>query len=303
MVYELAKQDQRVYFIGSDLGHGTLDRFKQEMPERFFMEGINEQNIIGLSAGLALEGKIVYVNTIATFITRRCFEQIVLDLCLHRAKVRLLAGGGGYVYAVLGPTHQAIDDLSILRSLPNMTIIAPADAEEMKRVMALTVDYPGPLYIRIAKGGDAVVTRNSDPFRIGKAVLYRQGKEALIITTGITLQLALQAAEQLEPEGLSCSILHVPTIKPLDVEMIRQQAQNVPIVVTIEEHNIIGGLGSAVAEVIAEANFTQAKRFRRLGIPDVFAEGYGSQAALMEKYGISVRHLVQAIKQLRDRSS
>ncbi len=297
MVYELAKKDLRVYFIGSDLGSGTLDRFKQEMPERFLMEGINEQNIIGMSAGLALEGKIVYINTIATFLTRRCFEQIVLDLCLHHAKVRLIASGGGYVYAPLGPTHQAIDDIGILRPIPNMTIVAPADAEEMKRLMMQTLDYPGPIYIRLAKGGDSIVTK--EPFQIGKVLLYREGRDALVVTTGITLQLALQAAEQLAQEEIWCSILHAPTIKPLDIEMIRQQAQKVPIVVTIEEHNIIGGLGSAVAEVIAEANFTQPKKFKRMGIPDLFAEGYGSQAALMEKYGLSVHHLIHTIKNMR----
>lgn len=299
MVYELAKKDQRVFFIGSDLGHGTLEKFKQEMPERFLMEGINEQNIIGMAAGLALEGKIVYFNTIATFITRRCFEQVVLDLCFHNVKVRLIAGGAGYTYAPLGPTHEAIEDLGILRTLPNMTIVAPADAEEMKGLMVQTLDYPGPIYVRVAKGGDPLVTKTDQPFQIGRAVLYRQGTDALILTTGITLQLALTAVEQLANEGISCSLLHVPTIKPLDEEMIRQQAQNVPIIATIEEHTIIGGLGSAVAEVLAEANFAQPKRFKRLGIPDVFAVGYGSQAALMEKYGISTRHLIQAIKSMK----
>src|SRR5215469_1840527 len=138
-VYEIAKIDPRVFFIGSDLGIGTLKQFKTEMPERYFMEGVSEANLIGMSAGLALEGKIVYANTIATFLTRRCFEQIVLDLGLHRAKVRLLGNGGGLVYAPLGPTHLAIDDIAILRAVPNMTIVAPCDAEEMKRLMPLTV--------------------------------------------------------------------------------------------------------------------------------------------------------------------
>ncbi len=297
MVYELAKKDQRVFFIGSDLGFGTLDKMKQERPRQFLMEGINEQNMIGMAAGLAAEGKIVYVNTIATFLTRRCFEQIVLDLCLHNVKVRLIASGGGYVYAPLGPTHQAIDDIGILRSIPHMTIVAPADAEEMKRLMMQTLDYPGPMYIRVAKGGDHVVTK--DDFQVGKAIAYRKGIDALLLTTGITLQLALGAADELQKEGISCSILHVPTIKPLDTEIIRQECEKVPLILSIEEHNIIGGLGSAVAEVIAEANFAQPKRFKRIGIPDVFAEGYGSQAALMEKYGISVRHVVQTIKSMR----
>ena len=296
MVYELAKQDKRVYFIGSDLGHGTLEKFKQEMPGRFLMEGINEQHIIGMAAGLASEGKVVYLNTIATFLTRRCFEQIVLDLCLHNMKVRLIASGGGYVYAPLGPTHQATDDLGILRPIPNMVIVAPADAEEMKRLMLQSLEWPGPIYIRLAKGGDPIVT--TDSFQIGKAVKYREGKDALIVTTGITLKMALDAAEQLALEGLSASVLHCHTLKPWDAEAVRFWAEKVPVIIAIEEHNIIGGLGSAVAETLAEANFAQAKKFRRIGVPDCFAVGYGSQAALMEKYGVSAGRIVQAVKEL-----
>src|SRR5215472_4429142 len=163
VVYELAKNDPRIFFIGSDLGIGTLKQFKAEMPERFFMEGVSEANLIGMAAGLALEGKIVYANTIATFITRRCFEQVALDLCLHNVKVRLIGNGGGVVYAPLGPTHLAIEDIAIFRSLPRMTILVPADANEMRRMMPLTVDYPGPIYIRLAKGGDPIVT-NDVPF-------------------------------------------------------------------------------------------------------------------------------------------
>src|SRR2546425_5843786 len=144
MVYELAKKDERIVFIGSDLGIGTLDNFRKEMPNRFFMEGVSEANIVGMAAGLALEGRIVYVNTIATFITRRCFEQVVLDLGLHNANVRLIGSGGGVVYAPLGPTHLAIDDIAIMRAIPNMTIVAPCDANEMGRLMPLTLDSHGP---------------------------------------------------------------------------------------------------------------------------------------------------------------
>src|SRR5579864_1400265 len=187
-VYELAKNDERIFFIGSDLGVGTLKQFKSEMPERYLMEGVSEANLIGMSAGLALEGKIVYANTIATFITRRCFEQVALDLCLHDVRVRLIGNGGGLVYAPLGPTHLAIEDIAIFRALPRMTILAPADASEMRRMMPLTVEHPGPIYIRIAKGGDPIVTNESMPFEIGKAFPMRQGSDALIITTGVMLK-------------------------------------------------------------------------------------------------------------------
>ena len=149
-IHELAKEDERVIFIGSDLGAGVLDEFKANIPERFFMEGIAEQHIIGMAAGLAMDGFIPYVNTIATFLTRRCFEQIAVDLCLHDLPVRLIANGGGYVYAPLGPTHQAIEDISIMRSLPNMIVIAPCDAVEMKKIINATLDYPHPIYIRLS---------------------------------------------------------------------------------------------------------------------------------------------------------
>src|SRR2546423_13338820 len=188
MVYELARADKRIFFVGSDLGIGTLKQFKAEMPERFLMEGVSEASVVGMAAGLALEGKIVYVNTIATFLTRRCFEQVVLDLCLHNVNVRLIANGGGVVYAPLGPTHLAIEDLAILRSIPNMTIVAPCDAEEMKRLMPLTVDHAGPMYIRLGKGGDPIVSSPAHPFAIGRAITMTTGDDVLMVTTGITLK-------------------------------------------------------------------------------------------------------------------
>ena len=296
-VYQLALKDERIFFIGSDLGVGTLKEFQEDMPRRFFMEGVSEAHVVGMASGLALEGKIVYVNTISTFLTRRCFEQIVLDVCLHNLPVRLIGNGGGLVYAPLGPTHLAIEDIGILRAVPNMTIVAPADAEEMKRLMPLTVDYPGPLYIRLAKGYDPVVTREDVPFVIGKAVRMREGADALLITTGITLKLALEAARDLAEKGIEATILHMPTIKPLDKEAILQQAARVPVIVTIEEHSVIGGLGSAVAEVIAEARFAAPKYFKRLGIPDVFSDRYGSQALLLDYYGITAKSIATTVQE------
>jgi transketolase len=298
-VYELAKRDERVFFIGSDLGVNTLDKFKREMPDRFIMEGISEQHVVGMAAGLALEGKIVYVNTISTFLTRRCFEQVVVDVALHNLNVRLIANGGGLVYAPLGPTHLAIEDLTIMRSIPNMTVVAPADAEEMKRFMPQTLEHRGPIYIRLAKGYDPVVSTDRIPFVIGKALPMREGRDALIVTTGVTLKLALEAAEQLSADGIECAVLHMPTVKPLDTDALLSRAREVPAIVVIEENTVLGGLGGAVAEVIAEADFDSVKRFRRIGIPDVFADRYGSQAKLMEYYHISTTRLIDTIRQLR----
>jgi transketolase len=266
------------------------------MPERFFMEGVSEANLVGIAAGLAMEGKIVYANTIGAFLSRRCFEQIVLDLCLHNVRVRLIANGGGLVYAPLGPTHLAIDDIAILRAVPNMTIIAPADAEEMKRLMPLTVDHRGPVYIRLGKGGDPVVTDPATPFEIGKAFVMREGEDALIVTTGICLKLAQEAGPKLKQEGIGASILHVPTVKPLDAATVLSYARNTPIVVTVEEHSVIGGLGSAVAEMLMEANLPLGKRFKRIGIPDVFPDQYGSQESLMKRYDIASENIVATIR-------
>lgn len=298
MVYELAKQDERIVFIGSDLGAGTLKQFKAEFPERFFMEGVSEATVVGMAAGLALEGMVPYVNTIATFLTRRCFEQIVVDLCLHRARVRLIGNGGGLVYAPLGPTHEAIEDLAILRALPGMTIVAPADALEMRRLMPATVEHPGPIYIRLAKGNDPIVTRDDGPFEIGHAVPMRSGTDALIVTTGVGLQVALEAATALSAEGIESSILHMPTVKPFDTIHLLEAARPIGVIVTVEEHTVIGGLGSAVAEALGEADFDTVKRFRRIGIPDVFPEEYGSQASLMARYAITAGRTAAVVREL-----
>lgn len=298
MIYEIAKTDRNVFFIGSDLGTGTLQKFKDEMPERFFMEGISEANVIGVAAGLALEGKTVYVNTISTFITRRCFEQIVIDLCLHNVNVRLIGNGGGLVYAPLGPTHETVEDIAILRAVPNMTILVPADADEMRRLMPLTAKHKGPIYIRLAKGNDPIVTPKDKTFEIGKAVPVRKGSDILIITTGICLGIALEVSDMMNEEGKSIAVIHMPTVKPFDKETVLEYAQRVPAIITIEEHTILGGLGSAVSEVIAEADFSVAKRFRRIGIPDMFPAEYGSQSGQMEGFGISTDYALKTIREL-----
>jgi transketolase len=297
-VYELAKIDDRVVFIGSDLGVGTLNQFKTEMPNRFFMEGVSEANVVGMAAGLALEGKIVYVNTIATFITRRCFEQNVLDLGLHAANVRLIGNGGGVVYAPLGPTHLAIDDLAIMRAIPNMTIVAPCDAKEMARLMPLTLEHRGPMYIRLGKGGDPIVSSDAVPFEIGRALPMARGSDVLIVSTGITLKTALDASAALKLQDISAAVLHMPTVKPLDVEAFLSYAKPVDAIVSIEEHSIVGGLGGALAEIIAEAAFDPVKRFKRIGIPDVFPHGYGSQATMMAQCEITAERTIAVVEEL-----
>ena len=293
-VFELAKTDERVVFVGSDLGVGVLSDFKKEIPSRFFMEGVAEQNLVGLAAGMAMEGRVVYLNTIATFLSRRCYEQVAVDLCLHNVNVRLIANGGGVVYAPLGPTHLAIEDIAIMRALPNMTIVAPADATEMIRFMKVSVDYPGPIYIRVAKGHDPIVTANvTGPFVIGEAVPMREGEEVLLATTGIGLQICLAAAEKLAAQGVKAAVLHFPTIKPLDVASLHSFSERASAILAVEEHTIIGGLGSAVAEYLSESDLLQSRKFKRVGIPDVFPSVYGDQNGMLKKYGVSADAVVE----------
>lgn len=302
-VHKLAQEDERVLFIGSDLGPGVLEAMKQEMPDRFFMEGVSEQHIIGMAAGLAMEGFIPFVNTIATFLTRRCYEQVALDLCLQNLPVRLIANGGGVVYAPLGPTHLAVEDIGILRTLPNMTIVAPCDADEMNRFMPQTLDWPHPIYIRLAKGGDAIVSKPEHGFEIGRAILLREPGTGLFVTTGVMTQVALKAAKKIEEEsGISCGVLHIHTIKPLDMATLGHWLPKVEAVVTVEEHTRIGGLGSAVLEFCSDEMPEQASKIYRIGIPDRFADRYGNQNSLLAHWGIEVDALCAAMVQKLQKS-
>jgi len=295
-IYRLAKDSKDIIFIGSDLGAGTLSNMKSDLPDQFIMEGISEQHIIGMSSGLAMEGFIPYVNSIAPFLTRRCYEQILVDLCLHDLPVRLIANGGGVVYAPLGPTHLAVEDIAILRAIPNMTIIAPCDADEMLRLMPKTVDYQHPIYIRLAKGGDKIVSQDDNGFEIGKAIMLREPGDGLFITTGIMTQKAMEAANQLADEGIECGILHMHTIKPLDEDALSVLIPKVQAVVTVEEHIRTGGLGSAVLEFCNDSLPDHTTKIRRIGIPDRFSDKYGSQDELLEYWGITVESMKKMMK-------
>src|SRR5215813_7057201 len=302
-VHALAKRDERVVFIGSDLSPGLLADMKREMPERWFMEGVTEQNVVGMAAGFAMEGFIPYVNTIATFITRRCYEQVAVDLCLHNLPVRLIGNGGGLVYAPLGPTHLAIEDIAIMRSLPNMTVVSVCDADEMTRFMDQTLDWAGPIYIRLAKGYDPIVSRAELGFTIGKAIPMRVAAAArghvLMVSTGVMTTRALEAAKTLAGEGIDCTVLHMHTVKPLDVEALLQHVRGASLVLTLEEHSVIGGLGSAVVDALIERG-GPLPAIRRLGIPDAFVEHYGSQDDLMALYGLQPPQIAGVVSEHMD---
>ena len=294
-VHRLAQHDKRVLFIGSDLGHGVLEKMKNELPDQFFMEGVSEQYIIGMAAGLAMEGFIPYVNTIATFLTRRCYEQVAVDLCMHDLPVRLIANGGGGVYAPLGPTHLAVEDIAIMRALPNMAVVAPCDADEMNRLMMSTLEWPHPIYIRLARGGDPIVSKDDLGFELGKSIKIKTGADGLFVTTGVMTQLALETADILKSDGVDVGVLHVHTIKPFDASGVISAIENVKAVVTVEEHIVNGGLGSAVLESCSELRPELLPKISRIGIPDKFATEYGSQGSLLKHWGITADNLVAAM--------
>jgi transketolase len=301
MVYELAKRDRRAIFIGSDLSPGLLAEMKRDMPERYYMEGVTEANIIGMAAGLAMDGYVPYVNTIATFITRRCYEQVAIDLCLHNLPVRLIGNGGGFVYAPLGPTHLAIEDISIMRALPNMTVVAVCDAPEMVRLMECSLEWPAPMYIRLAKGGDPVVSRDELGFAIGKAIAMREArssKPVVLMATGVMTTNCLAAAELLVGQGIDTSVVHFHTVKPLDEAAILKYSKAARLVLTAEEGTIIGGFGSAVTDLLVAKHGGPSPPLLRLGIPDVFPNKYGIQNDLFEVYGLMPHQIAVTVAKI-----
>ena len=295
-IYALAKRDPRVVFIGSDLGAGVLEAMRLEMPDRFYMEGVSEQAIIGIAAGMAMDGFIPYINTIATFLTRRCFEQLAVDVCMHHLPVRLIASGGGAVYAPLGPTHMALDDFALLRALPGMTIVAPSDAPEMERVMNASLDVEGPLYVRIAKGGDPISSRADAGFAIGRAILLEEPGEVLFVGTGPMTTRALAARDLLAARGIRAGVLHAHTIKPLDVDTIADAARPARLVVTVEEHFRAGGLGSAVLEGFADRG--SATPVLRCGFSDAYSYDFGSQDHVLEVAGLLPPGLAATVEKI-----
>ena len=298
VIFENSKRDKKLIFIGSDLGPGVLKEFKLKYPSRFFMEGVSEQAIIGLSAGLAMEGYKPYVNTIATFLTRRCFEQICIDLCLHNLSVKLIGNGGGLVYAPLGPTHQATEDISILRTLPNMKIIAPCDSIEMSFLMKQIHNIKGPVYVRIAKGGDKIITKKNDKIKFGKAVVKKRPGKYLFLTTGVTAQIALNAIEKLRSLNISAGLIHFGTIKPLDEDILKRWVPKVKNVITVEENVLSGGFGSSILEAISSKIPKNANKIYRVGINDCFNQKYGTQEELFRDFNLTSNHLVNLVTKL-----
>ncbi len=293
----LLDTNDSVIFVGSDLGAGTLAAAKLRHPGRVLMEGIAEQHLVGFAAGLALEGYVPYVHTIGTFLTRRALEQVIVDVALHNLPVRLVASGGGMVYAPLGPTHQAIDDFALMRAIPNMLVAAPADPAEMTKLIQDLATYPGPAYIRVAKGGEPDITSSLQPADIGRVRPIRDGREVAVLTTGALLHECIAAVDSLTGTDWAPTLVHVPFLAPLDVPAIEELAREYQVLLVVEEHLPTGGLTTAVSEIVA-TGVGQA-RVMRLGLPPMYASAYGSQREHWESHGLTSTGIASSITQIQ----
>ncbi|MBF0568110.1 MAG: transketolase [Nitrospirae bacterium] len=292
-LYELAGKDERVLALVADNGAIVYDKFRAAYPGRFINFGIAEANMIGVAAGLASCGKVPFTYTIASFLTMRAFEQIRNDVCMQRMNVKLVGIGAGFVYSNLGATHHATIDMSIMRALPGMTVFSPSGPLEARKITKEAARIDGPVYIRLSVGGSPEIYEADYEFETGKGVILRDGPEtvdAAIFTTGGIITEVLKAHGELRHMGINARVVNVHTIKPIDKDIIIASAAKTRVVITVEEHSIIGGLGSAVAEVIAENGI--AARFKRIGLQGVFAGGYGTYDDMKEMNGLSANAIV-----------
>lgn len=291
---EAAAADPRVVLITGDLGYDVLEPFAERFPAQFLNAGVAEQNMTGLAAGLALSGHVVFTYSIANFPTLRCVEQIRNDVCIHGANVTIVAVGGGLAYGNLGATHHGTEDLAIMAALPDMTVLAPGDPVEAALATRAAAVGVGPCYLRLGKAGEPVVHAAPPPFRIGAAIPVRAGEAATLLTTGGTLPLAVEAADRLAAAGRPVTVLSLPTLRPLDDEAILAAARRTGRVVTIEEHGR-GGLGAAVAEVLACAGHPEPLRILRL--PPTVIKEVGTQEHLRRRVGLTADAIVAAVEE------
>lgn len=292
----LAKADPNIELITGDLGFGVLKPFWEQCPDQFTNAGIAEQNMTTLAAGMALEGKTVFTYSIGNFPTLRCLEQIRNDCAYHNANVKIVCIGGGFVYGSLGMSHQATEDLAILRALPDVVVMAPADLVEAEEATKAIAAYPGTCYLRLGRGGEKRIHEKIENFQIGKAIKVRGGKRVAIFSTGAIFDEVRDAYEMLIAKGYDPAVYTFPTVKPLDKEVVEACSRNFNLIVTCEEHNIMGGFGGAVAEVMAETRGGKA-RLLRIGLQDQYASLVGNQEYLREQYGLSAAKIAARIEE------
>ena len=283
-VLELAKADRNVEVVTGDLGFGVLKPFWEAVPDQFINAGIAEQNMTSMAAGMSLEGKTVFTYSIGNFPTLRCLEQIRNDCAYHDANVKVVCVGGGFSYGSLGMSHHATEDIAVMRSLPNVVVFSPADRVEAAAVAKAAAEYPGTCYIRLGRGGEQTVRESIADFRIGRAIPVQKGSRVAIFVTGDIYGEAARAAALLKDAGIVPTVYTFPTVKPLDLQTVRECAAEHRLIVTVEEHTVTGGFGSAVAEAMAEQ--PAGARLVRLGIPDCYCSDVGDQQYLRRKYGL-----------------
>ncbi len=293
-IAELARSDSRIVVLDGDTGSSTrTDIFEDEHPERFFQMGITEQNMLGMAAGMATLGLVPIVSTFSCFIVSRAHDSIRVLIAQPKLNVKLMAGYAGLLAGMTGKTHLMFDDISIMRAMANMTVVAPVDEIETRQALAAIIDYPGPVYLRLTRPNSPILFDDTYRFEVGRAVTIREGTDVTVFSTGTQTSRAFEAAQILAGEEISVHLVHLPTIKPLDVDAVAGAATATGRVVTTEEHTIVGGLGGAVAETLAEHAPLPMKRH---GLQDVFGES-GPNDALLEKYGISPRKTAEAIRE------
>lgn len=290
-ITELAEEDKNIILITGDLGFGVLDSLQKKYPKRFINAGIAEQNMAAIAAGLALEGNKVFIYSIGNFPTLRCIEQIRNDICYHNANVKILAVGSGFAYGTLGMTHHATEDLAIMRALPNMKVFTPCDSISAEAIAQAICRINGPCYVRLERGGEPEIFSKDEKFEIGKLKEIRKGYDIAVITIGTVINEAIKAADILREQNKNISVYSVYSLKPIDKEQILEIAQKYNYIITVEEHQITGGLGSTIAEIIAENNMVT--KIIRLGLNDEFTSVVGNQEYLREIYKIDYKNIIK----------
>jgi len=285
-VTDLAAQDERIVLLSGDIGNRLFDTFRERFPRRFYNCGVAEANMTGMAAGLALSGLRPLTYTITPFGTTRVIEQIRVDICYHNVPVVIVGTGSGLSYASLGPTHHSCEDVGILRCLPNLTVLCPADAMEVRPLMEAALALPGPVYVRLGKKGEPAVHDRPPQIEVGRGLVIRDGTDVCLFGMGNLVSVALEAAKKLATHGISARVVSMHTVKPLDEALLRESFERFGLVAVVEEHSVIGGLGSAVAEWLAARGPMRAV-LEAIGTPDAFISTAGSQQWMREQFGLT----------------
>ena len=292
---ELAEQDKNVLYLTADSGEGGLDlMFRRNFPERAFDFGIAEENMVAAAAGLAASGKIPFVYTAAPFLVYRSYEFIRNDVCLQNLPVKLVGTGSGISVSSLGPTHHTTEDVGVLRSLPNIKILSPATSRQAYECMKEAYKHDGPVYIRLGMNKEKEYFSENYQFPVDKNEIVRNGTDVSIFTTGSILEAVMDAAQELEAANISACVINVPTIKPFDKENVIEQAEKTSLFCVVEEHNIYGGLGSIISDVLVDAG--KVKSIIRIGLNDCFSVGYGTLSQIRKENGVDSETIVAKIK-------